>query len=91
MFETKGRLTAMLLVVGFLVASFGMFAPSTEGQLLPLTCVQAQSRCCIAIWAAKQICGIFGSGSGVCHVAQSYAGGMCRIASEMCNNAFSCS
>ena len=91
MFATKRRLTAMLLIVGFLVASWGMFVPQTEGQLLPLNCSQARSRCCIAIWAASQICGTFGSGSEACNIAQRYAGGMCRVASEMCNNAFSCS
>ena len=88
---SKRRTTAALLIVGFLVASLGMFAPSTEGQLLPLTCSQAKARCCVAIWAARQICGTFGSGSEVCNLAQSYAGGTCRMASEMCNNAFSCS
>ena len=88
MFSTKRRLIAMVLIVGFLVASLAMFTPQAEGQT---ACQDAKIRCCVAIWAAQNICGIFGSGSKACNAAQYYAGTMCYLASSVCNNAFSCS
>lgn len=90
MFATKRRLTAMLLIVGFLVASLAMFAPQTEGQWIA-NCPNAQAKCCNAIFAARVICAIFGSGSDACLAAQYYAGSWCHIASSICNEAFSCS
>lgn len=91
MFSTKRRLTATICIVVFLVASFGMLVPSADAQLNPQTCSDAKSACCYAVYAAKYICIIFGSGSQTCQDAQYYAASMCSAASNLCNTAFSCS
>lgn len=86
MFATKRRLIATICIVGFLVVSFGMFIPSTEAHH---GCAPARYDCCSAIWAAKQICGMFPN-SGWCQDQYDYANRMCAIAASACGT-FSCS
>ena len=86
---SKRRTTAALLIVGFLVASLGMFAPQTEAQVA--NCLEATLSCCAAIWAAHQICGTFGSGSRACNYAQSIAYMTCNMAANVCGYPIDCS
>lgn len=83
----KRRTTAALLIVGFLVASLGMFTPSTEAHH---TCSYWASKCCSAICDASDECNDHGSGSSECISAQSYAGYVCATASEKCGFAVYC-
>ena len=83
MFETKGRLIAMVLVVGFLVASLGMFAPPAYSDF-DLNCFMAILRCCGAIKQAQSDCDEFGSSDGICTSAQEYAGAKCAQAANTC-------
>ena len=80
MFETKGRLIAMVLVVGFLVASLGMFAPPAYSS----SCSTAINNCCAALALAAYYCALYGSGSSVCDAWQRYAGEKCSTAAEIC-------
>ena len=89
MFATKRRLTAPVLIIGFLVVSFGMFTPSTEAGQTERGCEMARDDCCNAIWAAQQICGMFPS-SGWCADAHEYVNSKCSIAASACGT-FSCS
>ena len=81
MFATKGRLIAMVLVVGFLVASLGMFAPPAYSDF---NCFMAIIRCCGAISQAHRDCEEFGSSSTICTAAQEYAGAKCAQAANIC-------
>ncbi len=80
MFGTKRRLTAMVLIVGFLVASLGMFAPPAYSN----GCSTAINNCCAALGLATYYCSLYGSSSGVCKAWQRYAGEKCSTAAEIC-------
>ena len=80
----KRRTTAALLIVGFLVASLGMFAPSTEG-----ACEDSRILCCDLIRMARQVCGMFPH-SQWCADFTDWANEACTIAASECGT-FSCS
>ncbi len=85
MLGTKRRLTAMVLIVGFLVASLGMFTPSTEAHH---NCSDAKYDCCFAIWRAKKFCSKWPN-SVACQVAYDEANYFCTIAAAECTT-FTC-
>lgn len=80
MFATKQRVTATLLIVGFLVASLGMFAPPAYSY----GCSFYTSWCCAAIETAHDTCDEHGSSHWMCDDAQSYAGWVCATAADVC-------
>ena len=84
MFATKRRLTAMVLIVGFLVASLGMFAPSTEGN-----CEDSRTLCCDLINMARQVCGMFPHSHWCADYAE-WVNLACTVAAAECGT-FSCS
>ena len=86
MFAVKGRLIATICIVGFLVASLGMFAPSTEAHH---ACASARATCCHAIWVAQQVCGMFPN-SDWCAFQYHEANVACHRAASECGT-FSCS
>ena len=85
MFATKRRLTAMVLMVGFLVVSFGMFTPSTKAHH---DCESAKYYCCYAIWKAKDVCSRFPYSSW-CEFQYNEANRICTIAAAECTT-FTC-
>ena len=82
---SKRRTTAALLIVGFLVASLGMFTPSTEAHH---DCESAKDNCCYAIWRAKDFCSRFPYSSG-CYMLHNEANYLCAIAAAECTT-FTC-
>ena len=79
MFATKRRLIAMVLAVGFLVASLGMFAPPAYSS----SCQSWIDWCCQALKNAAWYCLQDPNGED-CYDAQNYAGGVCGLAANIC-------
>ena len=60
------RLQAMVLLVGVLVVSFGMFAPPA----FSTTCGEAKTACCNAISDAQQACAYWGQNHLICYCSK---------------------
>ena len=72
------RLQAMVLLVGVLVVSFGMFAPPA----FSTTCGEAKTACCNAISDAQQACAYWGQNHLICVLLKALATSKCREAKE---------
>ena len=79
MFSTQKRVTATLLIFGFLVVSFGMFATPAFG-----SCQFYKSWCCSALETTQTMCNWYGTDSWQCRDWIAYTSSICALANSEC-------
>jgi hypothetical protein len=76
------RLNATVLLLMFLVVSFGMFSPPAFSS----ACDIVKSLCCDDIRFAQDICSAFGSADELCKLALRIARMQCAVAAVICGS-----